>query len=61
MYKRQEDEPTERETDTVSDLILPDLSDLFANDSVADIDKENDDANSGVSETPELPDLDDLF
>ena len=59
--KELEDEPTERETDTVSELILPDLSDLFANDSVADIDKENDDANSGVSETPELPDLDDLF
>ena len=51
----------ERETETASDLTLPDLSDLFANDSVADIDKENDDANAGVSETPELPDLDDLF
>ena len=56
-----EDGPTERETETVSDPTLPDLSDLFANDSVADIDKENDDANAGVSETPELPDLDDLF
>ena len=59
--KELEDGPMERETETASDLTLPDLSDLFANDSVADIDKENDDANSGVSETPELPDLDDLF
>ena len=59
--KELEDEPMERETETFSDLTLPDLSDLFANDSVADIDKENDDANAGVGETPELPDLDDLF
>ncbi|MDP7372292.1 MAG: hypothetical protein QF588_00220 [Candidatus Poseidoniaceae archaeon] len=59
--KELEDGPMERETETASDLTLPDLSDLFANDSVADIDKENDDANAGVSETPELPDLDDLF
>ena len=59
--KELEDEPTERETETVSDPILPDLSDLFADNSVADIDKEHDDANAGVSETPELPDLDDLF
>ena len=59
--KELEDEPTERETETVSDPILPDLSDLFANDSVADSDKENDYANAGISEIPELPDLDDLF
>ena len=59
--KELEDGPMERETETASDLTLPDLSDLFADNSVADIDKENDDDNSGVSETPELPDLDDLF
>lgn len=60
-WKEPEDGPMERETETVSDLTLPDLSDLFADNSVADIDKENDNANAGVSETPELPDLDDLF
>ena len=59
--KELEDGPMERETETASGLTLPDLSDLFADNSVADIDKENDDDNSGVSETPELPDLDDLF
>ena len=59
--KELEDGPMERETETVSDLTLPDLSDLFADNSVADIDKEHDNANPGVSETPELPDLDDLF
>ena len=59
--KELEDGPMERKTETVLDLTLPDLSDLFADNSVVGIDKENDDANSGVSETPELPDLDDLF
>ena len=59
--KEHDDEPMKRETETVLDLTLPDLSDLFADDSVADTDKENDDASAGISGTPELPDLDDLF